>query len=156
MPPPFSQLLEGTRWRIIRFSLPAGPQFHWRKLRRLSREAAAIHERLCNTTPETSKTLLVNSKMRGHAVLHMKFGIQRAPVHSSGETHFHGVGDWPPQINQQSHPIFYSSSQLFALLFSIRQVVGRLDLMPDLFTEVSAGQPVRSVVYMKSHEVIER
>jgi hypothetical protein len=53
-------------------------------------------------------TLLVNSKKRGTAVSYTTFEGQRDRVHSSGETYSHGVGDRPPQLNQQSHNILYS------------------------------------------------
>lgn len=45
------------------------------------------------THPSSALTLLVNSKPRGKAVWYTTFEGQRDAVHSSGETHSHGVGD---------------------------------------------------------------
>jgi hypothetical protein len=53
------------------------------------------------------KTLLVNSKTLGKAVLYTTFEGQRDRGHASGDTHSYGVGDGRLRINQQSHDLLY-------------------------------------------------
>ena len=50
-------------------------------------------------------TLLGKSKTRVKAVWQTMFEGQRDRAHSPGETHFHGVGNWPPRLHQHSHDL---------------------------------------------------
>jgi hypothetical protein len=61
--------------------------------------------------PSSTQTLLVKSKTRSKAVLYTVFEGQRDWGHSPGEIHFHGVGDWPRHINQQSQHILYAGGE---------------------------------------------
>jgi hypothetical protein len=65
-------------------------------------------------------TLLVKSKTRGKAVLPRTCERQGDRVHSFGDTHAHGVGDYPSRLNQQSHDFLDTSGDLRRLTRGVR------------------------------------